>query len=109
MEKANIITGYEVKLNTDFFKRNFISFVFVEVRGGENINDIGNSLSEVKSVQESYFISGKDCFLLKIRTKDHEDLGKLIQDQIMKIKGVVKTTTNSVLLSYKEKATLEFI
>ena len=109
MERKNIITGYEVKLNTEFFSRNFISFVLVEIRGGEDIDDIGYSLSGIKSVQEAYFISGKDCFLLKVRTKNHENLGKLIQDQIMKIEGVLKTTTNSVLLSYKETATLEFV
>ncbi len=104
MEKQGIIDGYEVRLNPERFNCSQISFVRLYLDPESDYNGIGKMVAELAQVQEVHFISGDDCFLVKIRTSGTKELSTLLQKKILQIKGIRSTKTFPVLETYKETA-----
>jgi Lrp/AsnC family leucine-responsive transcriptional regulator len=102
LEKQGIIDGYEVRLNPEEFKRNMVAFVSVKTRQNKSDIDTGKELSKMQEVQEVHFVSGEDCFLIKVRVFDTKELNRLLKDKILTIKTVASTRTTVVLSTYKE-------
>ena len=102
LEKQGIIDGYEVRLNPEEFKRNMVAFVSVKTRQNKGDIDTGKALSKMQEVQEVHFVSGEDCFLIKVRVFDTKELNRLLKDKILTIKTVASTRTTVVLSTYKE-------
>lgn len=101
LEKSGIIDGYEVKLNPGLFDRNFLSFVWVYPEKNEG-PELPDALSRIPEIQEIHYISGEDCYFIKIRTSGPEALKDIIQERIRKIEGVGSTKSQVVLSTYKE-------
>jgi Lrp/AsnC family leucine-responsive transcriptional regulator len=102
LEKQGIIDGYEVRLNPEEFKRNMVAFVSVKTRQNKSDIDTGKELSKMPEVQEVHFVSGEDCFFIKVRVFDTKELNRLLKDKILTIKTVASTRTTVVLSTYKE-------
>ena len=102
LEKQGVIDGYEVRLNPEEFKRNMVAFVSVKTRQNKSDIDTGKELSKMQEVQEVHFVSGEDCFLIKVRVFDTKELNRLLKDKILTIKTVASTRTTVVLSTYKE-------
>ena len=101
MEKQGIIDGYEVRLNPERF--NSAQVAFVHVRTSAALSDkVGTALSLIPEIQEVHFVSGSDCYLIKIRSADTTSLGQLLQEKITTIDGVLSTSTETVLSTIKE-------
>jgi Lrp/AsnC family leucine-responsive transcriptional regulator len=66
----------------------------------------GPSLAEIPEIQEVYNVAGEDCYLIKVRTRDTQTLGRLLRDKVGAIKSVVSTRTTIVMESYKESLKL---
>jgi Lrp/AsnC family leucine-responsive transcriptional regulator len=66
----------------------------------------GKKFALIPEVQEVHFITGEDCYLLKIRVADNEELAKLLQECVRSMKGVLSVSTSTVLQTYKETAKL---
>ncbi|SDP62878.1 Lrp/AsnC family transcriptional regulator [Desulforhopalus singaporensis] len=101
MEKQGIIDGYEVRLNPERFDRAQVAFVHVSTEAGYS-EQVGAKLSDIQEIQEVHFVSGSDCFLIKVRSEDTASLGQLLQQRIMNIAGVTTTKTETVLSTFKE-------
>jgi Lrp/AsnC family leucine-responsive transcriptional regulator len=104
LEKQGIIDGYEVILNPEYFNRTFIAFVHVYLNDLSKVSKAGKQFSEIPDVQEVHYITGKDCFLLKIRTKNSKELNNIIKTSIYKTGFVDKTETSVSLESFRETA-----
>lgn len=104
LEKQGYIDGYEVRLNPEKFGKGLISFIRIYVERKQNYQAIGDQLNNIPEIQEIHFITGEDCFLVKIRVEDHQELGLIIQQQIMQIDGIQSTQTSTVVSTYKETA-----
>jgi Lrp/AsnC family leucine-responsive transcriptional regulator len=102
LEKKGIIDGYEVILNPERFRKSLIAFVFVMTNRPEHELNIGKSLAEIPEVQEVHFIAGNDCFLVKVRAADTNELDDILKNKISVIKNVFSTRTNIVLSTEKE-------
>lgn len=101
MEKQGIIDGYEVRLNPERFNSGQVAFV--HVRTSAALSDtVGTALSLIPEIQEVHFVSGSDCYLIKIRSADTTSLGQLLQEKITTIDGVLSTSTETVLSTIKE-------
>lgn len=103
MEKQGIIDGYEVRLNPQQFSHSQVAFIYVTTSGGKS-EAVGKKLAKMQDIQEVHFVSGRDCYLVKARISDTESLGRLLQNTIAKIDGVVATATETVLFTVKETA-----
>jgi Lrp/AsnC family leucine-responsive transcriptional regulator len=68
----------------------------------ENELNIAKSLAEIPEVQEVHFIAGNDCFLIKVRAADTNELDDILKNKISVIKNIFSTKTNIVLSTEKE-------
>ena len=101
MEKQGIIDGYEVRLNPERFNRAQVAFVHIKTVASM-CDNVGVQLSTIPEIQEVHFVSGSDCYLIKIRSADTATLGQLLQEKIITIEGVLSTSTETVLSTVKE-------
>ena len=101
MEKQGIIDGYEVRLNPEQFNRAQVAFVHIKTNPAMS-DKVGSELSLIPEIQEVHFVSGSDCYLVKIRSADTTALGQLLQEKITTIDGVLSTSTETVLSTVKE-------
>ena len=107
MEKNGTIDGYEVRLNPERFGGSLVSFIHVYLSIKEiTLDEIGERLSQILEVQEVHYISGEDCYLVKIRTADTVELNDLLKTKILSIPGVAQTKTTTVLETFKETANI---
>ncbi|MFN2448121.1 MAG: Lrp/AsnC family transcriptional regulator [Vicinamibacterales bacterium] len=77
---------------------------FVAVRSTEYGPEAPSSLTlaAIPEVLEVHHISGEDCYLLKVRARDAEHLGRLLRTQIAAVPNVTSTRTTIVLETVKE-------
>ena len=103
LEEKGVIRGY----HTDISPRavDFGLTAFVAVRTSE-CSSAEEALAAVPEVLEVHDVAGEDSYLLKVRTKDTEDLSRLLREKIKPIPTVVDTRTTIVLQTFKELATL---
>jgi len=106
LEKQGIIEGYEVRLNPEMFNRSQLAFIHVETTAAMS-EVVGRALATIDELQEVHFVSGSDCYLVKVRCENTKALGELIQNKINILEGVVSTRTETVLTSVKETSRIQ--
>ncbi len=104
LEKQGIIDGYEVILNPRMFNKSLVGFVHVFLEDGSKRGAVGEALAGIQEIQEVHFITGQDCFLLKVRVSGIEQLNDLIESKIVSIRYVSKTETSVALSTLKESS-----
>ncbi len=57
-------------------------------------------------MQELHHVAGEDCYLLKVRVSDTEELGRLLREKVGVIEAVRSTRTTVVLETIKETSRL---
>jgi len=106
LETKKIIRSYEARLNPKELSQELLAFIFV--RTSDPVGDLKTArlLAELASVQEVHHITGEDCYLLKVRASSTEDLGRIMREDIGKIKEVSTTRTTIALETVKETCEL---
>jgi Lrp/AsnC family leucine-responsive transcriptional regulator len=79
-----------------------VAFVFLKTDIQADQKGIGSSLSQIPEIQEVHFVSGGDCFLLKVRVADTAELQKFLKDKILTLKAVRSVRTQIALSTLKE-------
>lgn len=99
------IRQFEARLNAEKLGLDLLAFVFVRTNetGG---NTVGPLLASLDEVQEVYNIAGEDCYLIRVRAKNTDELGKFLRDKITSVEHVVSTRTTIVLETFKETSNL---
>ena len=106
LEEKGLITCFTARLNPSKLGLSLLAYVLVRTDDCGWHQDTGTSLAESPGVQEVHHIAGEDCFLIKVRVRDTEALGKFLQDHIGRIKTVRSTRTTIVLETVKETCEL---
>jgi len=77
---------------------------FVAVRSEEAPGDdnVARELARCPDVLEVHHVAGDDCYLIKVRVRDAEQLGALLRTRIGRVPGVRSTRTTIVLETVKE-------
>jgi len=104
MEKQGLIDGYEVRLSPEHFGYAQVAFIQFQMKPDSNHERAAEILSSRKEVQEVHYVSGDDCFLVKLRTRNNKELNKLLLELLKTVDGVRATRTMTVLSTYKETA-----
>jgi Lrp/AsnC family leucine-responsive transcriptional regulator len=80
----------------------------VFVRSSERAGGVGTAqqIAQIPEVLEVHHVAGEDCFLVKLRAADTEDLGRLLREKFGTIPTVTSTRTTIVLETVKESAVL---
>ena len=102
LEAHGLISGYHARLNPRELGLGLLAFVFVRAEDKGSESDTGVLLARIPEVQEVHHIAGEDCFLVKVRTRDTEALGRLLREQFSAIPSVRSTRTTIVLNTVRE-------
>ena len=80
--------------------------MFVKAKLKPVTGKAGVALAKILEVQEVHHVAGEDCYFVKVRVCDTDDLSRLLQQQISTFKSVRSTRTTIVLSTVKETARL---
>ena len=103
LERDGVIKGYGAQLDPRALERPLLAFVLVRTdeRTGENV--AGEALASVPEVLEVHHVAGQDSYLVKVRVKDPESLGRLLRERFGAIPGVRSTMSTIALETLKEQ------
>jgi Lrp/AsnC family transcriptional regulator, leucine-responsive regulatory protein len=103
LEERGIIRGYAAELDASKVGLGLTAFVFVKTTfcGG-----IGEELAKIPEVLEVHDIAGEDCYLLKVRVENTEELSKFFREKLKRMPEIHSTRTTIVLQTIKETTTL---
>ncbi|UCC44142.1 MAG: Lrp/AsnC family transcriptional regulator [Candidatus Zixiibacteriota bacterium] len=104
--RKGIIERFEARLNADALGLGLLAFVFVRTSETAGASVAAPKLAEIPEVQEVFNVAGEDCYLVKVRARNTDALGKLLRDRIGSIETVQSTRTTIVLETFKETTSL---
>lgn len=103
LEDRGVIRGYAAELNAAELGFGLTAFVFVQT---SFCGSIGGVLAAIPEVLEVHDIAGDDCYLLKVRAKNTDELGKFFREKLKNLPEIVSTRTTIVLQTIKETTAL---
>jgi Lrp/AsnC family leucine-responsive transcriptional regulator len=106
LEERGVILGYRARIDPRVLDLGLLAFVLVRSNETPGTPDTGPQLARIPQVIEVHEVAGEDCFLLKVRARDPEDLANILREQIKPIPSVTHTRTTIVLLTVKESGAL---
>lgn len=107
LEEKKIIKKYSTIIDENKVGRNLLAFIEVKAKGPIADIKTANEISKIKEVQEVHLVAGEDCFFVKVRVENPEELTKLLRNKFSKIPNIITTKTTIVLETVKE--TMEII
>ena len=110
LEARGVITGYVALVDPHAVDQRMLAFVAVRTNVvGEEERKVASRLAAIPEVLEVHYVAGDDCLLLKMRARDAEHVGQLLQNQVSAVPGVRSTRTTIVLGSVKESPRLPIV
>ena len=106
LEARGLIQGYEARLDPAPFGRKLLAFVFVRADELPGEATAGDRLAEIPEVLEVHHVAGEDCYLVKLRCADTDELARLLRQSFGAIPSVRSTRTTIVLGTLKETGRL---
>ena len=106
LEKQGVLLGYETRIEPKAVGLGMAAFLFVKVEDRVGSHQTAHRLAALPEVQELHHVAGEDCYLLKVRVSDPEELGRLLREKVGVIEAVQSTRTTVVLETVKETSRL---
>lgn len=106
LEARKVIRGYSADVDPVAVGQGMLAFVAVRSGEGPADDSVAQKLAAYPEVLEVHHVAGEDCYLVKVRTKDAEQLGTMLRTRIGRIPGVRSTRTTIVLETVKETSRL---
>jgi Lrp/AsnC family leucine-responsive transcriptional regulator len=102
LEERGLVRGYAAQLDARALDRGLLAFVLV--RSDERTGEIstGAALARLPEVLEVHHVAGQDSYLVKVRVKDPEALGRLLRESFGAIATVRSTQSTIALETIKE-------
>lgn len=106
LETRGVIKGYTALLDARTMGQGMLAFVSVRSEEGPGDDSVARQIAAFPEVLEVHHVAGEDCYLVKVRTKDAEQLGLFLRTRVGRIPGVRSTRTTIVLETVKETSRL---
>jgi Lrp/AsnC family leucine-responsive transcriptional regulator len=104
LEGRRLITAYEARLDPKALGLGLAAFVFVRAEESDGPSDTGRKLAALPEVQEVHQVAGEDCYLLKVRVRDTDDLARFLGERVKALPTIRGTRTTIVLGTMKESS-----
>lgn len=104
LEERGVIHGYSTEIDAAQVGLGLTAFVFV--RTSNRCGGTDTVLAKIPEVLEVHDVAGEDCYLLKVRAKNTDELGKLLREKLGMLPEVLSTRTTVVLQTVKETTAL---
>ena len=102
LERDGVIRGYGAHLDPRAIDRSLLAFVLVRSDEHPGAISTGESLALEPEVLEVHHVAGQDSYLVKVRVKDPEALGRLLRERFGAISTVRSTQSTIALETLKE-------
>lgn len=106
-KEGSIIEGYQAIINPKSINLELLAFITVKTGSANWTDGIGNKLAKIANIEEIHEILGEDSYLVKIRTKDINELSSILKREIANIDGIIQTSTVMVTNSVKKNSGLK--
>ena len=106
LEQRGVIQGYESRLAPKAIGLGLTAFIFVRSDEPAGAIATGRALTDIPEVQEVHHVAGEDCYLVKLRARDTDDLARLLRERFASTPQIRSTRTTIVLGTLKESAQL---
>ena len=113
LEDAGVIKGYKpildaVKLGRPTTAFIFVSFTYRPLGADKDLDqrEVAKIVGKFPEVQEVHIITGDWDFLIKVKEKDVNAVGRFVVDKLRTVPGISKTLTVMVFDSVKESVDL---
>lgn len=103
LEERGVIRGYAAEIDATQVGFGLTAFVFVRT---SVCGELDETLSNIPEVLEVHDVAGEDCYLLKVRAENTEELGNLLREKLKPIPEIISTRTTVVLKTIKETTAL---
>ncbi len=107
LQASGVIQGFETRINPQSLGLGLLAFVFVRAEDPSGSLKAATWLAKIPEAEEVHHVAGEDCYLLKVRARDPQELGRILRQKIGTVKGVRSTRTTIVLATHKESRRLE--
>lgn len=87
LEDDGVIVGYSADIDPKKLSGQTIAFVGVEAESDRYV-DATRGLKNVDAVERLYTSSGDHMFMAEVRAEDGEDLGVVIEEEVLAVDGV---------------------
>jgi Lrp/AsnC family leucine-responsive transcriptional regulator len=102
LEKEGIILRYSAIINQEKLEMDYITVILVRAKYGPNYYEsLGKEIAKVPGVWAVYFSLGQVDFFVLTRAHDRNEYMEIL-NQLMQIKGIVRTNTNVIARVIKE-------
>lgn len=110
LEERGLIKGYTALLDPHALGLGLVAFIFLRVEDPEDLigraEGTARELAALPWVLELHHLAGEDCFILKVRARDTDDLYRILRDELGRFKQIKSTRTTIVLKTVKESTGL---
>ena len=110
LEERGFIQGYAAALDPHALGLGLLAFIFVRADDDAEVfagaEGTAEGLAGLPSVQEVHHLAGEDCFLVKVRARDTDDLYRVLKEEFGRFKSIRSTRTTIVLKTVKESQRL---
>ena len=106
LEKQGVIESYTARVAPKALGLPLLAYVAVRAQERLSSNDTARQLAKLPEVLEIHHVAGEDCFLVKVRVADTEDLGRLLRERFGKIRSITSTRSTIVLETVKDTSIL---
>ena len=110
LEERGLIKGYMALIDPLALGLGLVAFIFVRVDDHHDVLEEADKtavlLAAMPSVQELHHLAGEDCFLVKVRARDTNDLYRILKEEFRQFKSIRSTRTSIVLNTVKESSRL---
>ena len=104
LEEQGVITGYHARVAPQAVEQGLLAFIMIRTAEGARARETGETLAAIPEVLEVHRVVGDDCFFLKVRVRDTDALGALLDEKLQPLGAVASTRTTIVLSTAKETA-----
>jgi Lrp/AsnC family leucine-responsive transcriptional regulator len=96
LEQAGVITGYRATVDPVTLGLGVTALIGLQLSDAADHEDVSRRLRDVEEIEDCWFISGDDSFMLKVRVPDVAGLEQVIR-RLSGTRGVARTRTTVVL------------
>jgi Lrp/AsnC family transcriptional regulator, leucine-responsive regulatory protein len=102
LEQNGVLLGYHAEICPVALDQGLLAFVLIRTSEGARARETAALLADIPEVLEVHRVVGDDCFFLKVRVRDTDALGALLDEKIQPLPPVASTRTTIVLTTSKD-------
>jgi Lrp/AsnC family leucine-responsive transcriptional regulator len=102
LEEKGIIKSYSTIISPSAINLKLLAFISIKSKAGPGDLDAAEYLKKMPEVLELHNIAGDDCYIIKVRATDPQNLAHFMRNSLGKVPGIVSTKTTIVLETLKE-------